>query len=1169
MKREMKKRIRTLAACIVLAAGMLSGAVFPSYAEDVTAIRGPEMAAGINGIRKGDVIHFGKLHPDYSGDPEMKWLVMDPSRDNAGGENAVFVMSEKLIGDKGSKSKPGLVHYYNHTFNLFRQLTGKNKWHNSDMPKWCSDFYFRAFSEQEEKAVRSVSKKDSTLYEVANFSDRIRENNGYTDVSYEIMTLKDEIRNQKVFFPSYEELMNESDLVAEMPGYDDDQVYWTRTPGMMYPYYDLFGLTRALVVTYTDYSRHKNYGNSHYPAFEYEDVINMCWTRPAMNIEGSAVLFSNASGAKEKNTVGTVTEMSTTSGNNGEWDLTVLDYERSTFNAKAMSLSADRKNVTVDYEGNHRHMENDYISVIFKDADGNITRYGRVARATDDQTGTVTVPLNGDEDGFYIFQEEYTGRGKTSYASPLQYIDLKNSSLLHTVTYDLNGHGGPQPPGENVPNNAQAHKPQDPSAEGYDFRGWFTDKACTQEYDFSALVTADLILYAKWEAKNYTIRYMSPESKEPFVDQARKVGDEKGLIDNPFTPPEGWHHFTEWNDDQYGNGESYEPGYTGDLIDKADSEGNARLYAQWSNFYTVGFSLNGHTGSPPEDQSVFEPWKIEKPADPQSEGYDFKGWYKTAACSDGDEWDFDKDTVSSDMTLYAKWTAAEYTISFDPGRGTAGPDGLMEDQQRTVGDGESLPPCRYLPPAVSSGAVFTGWNTKKNGSGETFEDGSTQDVAMGGSVTLYAQWSESRVAVFDLNGHGSGAPAPQMRGVQHDYKLKEPSSDPSAEGYAFSGWYKDAACSSAWDFDNDRLEKPLTRLYAGWTPNRYTVIFEANPPEGTTASGDMSEQARRYDDGKPLPKMAFTITNESQPGEHYVFCGWNTDKYGSLSGDTFGDEDSCNITDKDGDAVTLYAQWNTAQITTSRLPLGRQSEPYKTKLKQNGFTNETWNVIDGELPEGFSLNGQIGEISGRSPQAGRFSFTVEVSGTDSMGGAASMKKELSVTLMQKDPEPLIIRFTEGMNGIWTKGDTAGLKFATNGPFGMFESLDVDGKELVRGADYEADSGSTLISLKPAMLEKLSAGSHILTAHYNDGQEPFTQFTVAEKPDDEKDKPKPDNGDNIKPSPDNDDDSAPGKKSGRRGARTGDEAHVTLWAMTFVTALMLLAVQAARSKRRKR
>ena len=131
MKREMKKRIRTLAACIVLAAGMLSGAVFPSYAEDVTAIRGPEMAAGINGIRKGDVIHFGKLHPDYSGDPEMKWLVMDPSRDNAGGENAVFVMSEKLIGDKGSKSKPGLVHYYNHTFNLFRQLTGKNKWHNN------------------------------------------------------------------------------------------------------------------------------------------------------------------------------------------------------------------------------------------------------------------------------------------------------------------------------------------------------------------------------------------------------------------------------------------------------------------------------------------------------------------------------------------------------------------------------------------------------------------------------------------------------------------------------------------------------------------------------------------------------------------------------------------------------------------------------------------------------------------------------------------------------------------------------------------------------------------------------------------------------------------------------------------------------------------------------
>ena len=46
-------------------------------------------------------------------------------------------------------------------------------------------------------------------------------------------------------------------------------------------------------------------------------------------------------------------------------------------------------------------------------------------------------------------------------------------------------------------------KPADPTRDGYTFGGWFTDEACTQAYDFSTPVTADLTLYAKW-TKNAT-----------------------------------------------------------------------------------------------------------------------------------------------------------------------------------------------------------------------------------------------------------------------------------------------------------------------------------------------------------------------------------------------------------------------------------------------------------------------------------------------------------------------------------------------------------------------------------------------------------------------------------------------------------------------------------------
>lgn len=46
--------------------------------------------------------------------------------------------------------------------------------------------------------------------------------------------------------------------------------------------------------------------------------------------------------------------------------------------------------------------------------------------------------------------------------------------------------------------NGSITKPADPTREGYTFAGWYTDEACTEAYDFSTAVTADMTLYAKW-----------------------------------------------------------------------------------------------------------------------------------------------------------------------------------------------------------------------------------------------------------------------------------------------------------------------------------------------------------------------------------------------------------------------------------------------------------------------------------------------------------------------------------------------------------------------------------------------------------------------------------------------------------------------------------------------
>jgi len=68
--------------------------------------------------------------------------------------------------------------------------------------------------------------------------------------------------------------------------------------------------------------------------------------------------------------------------------------------------------------------------------------------------------------------------------------------------------------------------------------------------------------------------------------------------------------------------------------------------------YTVSFNSNG--GSAVESQTVMEGEKITKPTDPTKEDSYFTGWYKDHELET--LWSFSSDTVTADITLYAKWS---------------------------------------------------------------------------------------------------------------------------------------------------------------------------------------------------------------------------------------------------------------------------------------------------------------------------------------------------------------------------------------------------------------------------------------------------------------------------------------------------------------------------------
>ncbi|MGN1405163.1 MAG: X2-like carbohydrate binding domain-containing protein, partial [Erysipelotrichaceae bacterium] len=78
------------------------------------------------------------------------------------------------------------------------------------------------------------------------------------------------------------------------------------------------------------------------------------------------------------------------------------------------------------------------------------------------------------------------------------------------------------------------------------------------------------------------------------------------------------------------------------------------------------------------------------------------------------------------------------------------------------------------------------------------------------------------------------------------------------------------------------------------------------------------------------------------------------------------------------------------------------------------------------------------------------------------------------------------KFLEGENSSWTINSDKALSFRADGDFNSFESVKIDGK-VVESANYDVESGSTIVSLKKEYLNTLSVGTHTITIVFNDGE----------------------------------------------------------------------------------
>lgn len=144
--------------------------------------------------------------------------------------------------------------------------------------------------------------------------------------------------------------------------------------------------------------------------------------------------------------------------------------------------------------------------------------------------------------------------------------------------------------------------------------------------------------------------------------------------------------------------------------------------------HTITFDTKGGSDIEPVSYPVGS--VIAKPADPTKPGYTFDGWY-----SDPDltQVFFFTTMPDEDITIYAKWRANEYIVTFDPNEGTL-PEGV--EDTKTVVFGEYY---GELPVPVKTGSSFRGWYTERTGGQRVTEDTVVDTYK---DHTLYAQWGE-------------------------------------------------------------------------------------------------------------------------------------------------------------------------------------------------------------------------------------------------------------------------------------------------------------------------------------------------------------------------------------------------------------------------------------------
>ena len=324
-------------------------------------------------------------------------------------------------------------------------------------------------------------------------------------------------------------------------------------------------------------------------------------------------------------------------------------------------------------------------------------------------------------------------------------------------------------------------------------------------------------------------------------------------------------------------------------------------------------------------------------------GYSFNGW-NTKADGSGTKYADEADvtnfsyTDGDTITLYAQWSANPYKLTFNANKGSCSEASRMVKYDSTYG---------VLPTATRIGYTFDGWYTLEDNGVKVTKDTVMQSVY---GETVYVHWNANSYNIrFDGNKASSGS-------MDAEYILYDETKPLTANaykktGYTFTGWNTKADGSGKTYHDEDNVLNLATNgvitLYAQWSANHYSVVFDRNHATG----GVVGAVSMIYDQSCQLPANGFTRTG-------YQFDGWNTKADGS--GQSY--KDKAYITNLATSGVTtLYAQWK--PLTDTRYTVYYAYEGIPGQQNTGWFETQRRGTTDTMVKPDLSMFAKTGFIT--------------------------------------------------------------------------------------------------------------------------------------------------------------------------------------------------------------